>query len=183
MLRTAGGPVDVQHVADALQIHVTTVQLPVLKHAGTPEASSARGGPRGRGVGRPRLTYKRSLRVSTTPTSWPCSRPILAGRDEEAEAQGIADRGRSGPSRSPDQPTGRIIDQRPGCWHAPPLRVEIRSVLDAFGEVTVPVCAWPLAKGAFESPEVVRGIQQGLIQEVIDQNASALGHRSRRRCT
>jgi hypothetical protein len=45
------------------------------------------------------------------------------------------------------------------------------------GKVTVRICTCPLAEIAVDAPEVVRGIQQGLIQEVIDQNAPALGHR------
>jgi len=52
-------------------------------------------------------------------------------------------------------------------------------VLDSFGEVSVQICTCPLAEVAATAPEVVRGIQQGLIQEVIDLNADVIGARYR----
>jgi hypothetical protein len=55
------------------------------------------------------------------------------------------------------------------------LGFQVRSVLNSFGEVTVQICTCPLAEVTVTAPEVVRGIQQGLIQEVIDLNADAIG--------
>jgi predicted ArsR family transcriptional regulator len=59
------------------------------------------------------------------------------------------------------------------------LGFQVRSALNSFGEVTVQICTCPLAEVAATAPEVVRGIQQGLIQEVIDLNADAIGGRYR----
>ncbi|PRC58653.1 ArsR family transcriptional regulator, partial [Mycobacterium sp. ITM-2017-0098] len=53
------------------------------------------------------------------------------------------------------------------------LGFQVRSVLSSVGEVTVQLCTCPLAEVAKTAPEVVRGIQQGLIQEVVDLNATS----------
>lgn len=55
------------------------------------------------------------------------------------------------------------------------LGFQVNSVLWSFGTVTVQLCTCPLAKVAETAPEVVRGIQQGRIQEVVDCNATANG--------
>lgn len=55
------------------------------------------------------------------------------------------------------------------------LGFEVRAVLASFGEVTLQICTCPLAAVAVTASEVVRGIQQGLIQEVIDLNAESIG--------
>jgi hypothetical protein len=52
---------------------------------------------------------------------------------------------------------------------------QVRSVLDSFGEMTVQICTCPLAEVAATAPEVVRGIEQGLIRDVVDRNADAIG--------
>lgn len=55
------------------------------------------------------------------------------------------------------------------------LGFQVRSVVDSFGEVTVQICTCPLTEVARSAPEVIRGIQQGLIQEVIDSTSDDLG--------
>ncbi|SLD04409.1 transcriptional regulator [Mycobacteroides abscessus subsp. massiliense] len=55
------------------------------------------------------------------------------------------------------------------------LGFTVRSTLMSFGRVTVQICSCPLAEIATTAPEVVRGIQRGLIQEVLDVNADAIG--------
>ena len=55
----------------------------------------------------------------------------------------------------------------------------VRSVLTCFDEVAVEICTCPLAEIAAEAPEVVRGVQQGLIQAVIDLNTEVIGARYR----
>jgi hypothetical protein len=55
------------------------------------------------------------------------------------------------------------------------LGFEIRSAVKTFDEVAVQICTCPLAEIAVDSPEVVRGIQRGLMQEVIDDNVAAIG--------
>lgn len=57
------------------------------------------------------------------------------------------------------------------------LGFQIRSTFTSFGTATVRICTCPLAEVAVDAPEVVRGVQQGLIQEVIDMNADAVGGR------
>ncbi len=57
------------------------------------------------------------------------------------------------------------------------LGFQIRSVFNSFGEVTVEICTCPLAEVAVGSPEAVRGIQQGMMQEVVDLNAEVIGGR------
>jgi predicted ArsR family transcriptional regulator len=174
LLRTAGGPVDVQHVADTLQIHITTARF----HLSTLEDQGVvrRAGPRGRGVGRPRLTYEVAPRFdyadivalfATHLGGTPEERQVRALRIGADLANRIHLTSRRGESS--------IADLVVGTLHQ--LGFEIRSVLDAFGEVTVRICTCPLAAIAVDAPEVVQGIQQGLIQEVIDQSAPALGHR------
>lgn len=174
LLRTAGRPVDVQHVADALQIHVTTARF----HLGTLEHQGVirRGDPRGRGVGRPRMTYEIAPRLDYADIV-ALFAAHLGGTAEERESRALrigADLAHRVHLTSRRRESS-ISDLVVGTLHQ--LGFEIRSVLDAFGEVTVQICTCPLAEIAVDAPEVVRGIQQGLIQEVIDHNASALGHR------
>lgn len=174
LLRTSGEPVDVQHVADALHIHITTARfhLSTLEHQG----AVRRGNPRGRGVGRPRLTYEITPRLDYADIV-ALFATHLGGTPREREARAVrigadlAHRVRLTSRRDESSISDLVV----GTLHQ--LGFEIRSIIEAFGEVTVRICTCPLAEIAIEAPEVVLGIQQGLIQEVIDENAPALGHR------
>lgn len=174
LLRTAVSPVEAQQVADALQIHVTTARF----HLSTLEAQGAvrRGGVRGRGVGRPRLTYEIAPRLDYADIV-ALFATHLGGTPEEREAGALrigadlAHRVHLARPRGLTSITDLVVDT------LTQLRFEIRSVVNSFGEVTVQLCTCPLAKVAVSAPEVVRGIQQGLIQEVIDLNTDEVGGR------
>ena len=174
LLRTAESPVEAQQVADALQIHVTTARF----HLSTLESQGVvrRRGVRGGGVGRPRLTYEIAPRLDYADIV-DLFATHLGGTAEERERRALrigADLAhRVHLTRAHGATT--LIDLVVTTLSQ--LGFEIRSVVDTYGEVTVQICTCPLAEVARSAPEVVRGIQQGLIQEVIDLNADALGGR------
>lgn len=175
LLRTAGEPVDARRVADTLDIHVTTARF----HLSTLERQGAirrGGGARSGGVGRPRLTYEPAPRLDYADIV-ALFATHLGGTADEREQRAVligADLAR------------RVrLTEVPGEEDAVDVVVaalgqlgfQIRSVTDAFGVVTIAICTCPLAEIAVESPEVVRGIQQGLIQEIVDATAARTGRR------
>lgn len=175
VLRSATGSVDAQHVADTLQIHVTTARF----HLSTLESQGLvrRGdGVRNRGAGRPRLTYEIAPRLDY-PEIVSLFAAHLGGTVEEREARALrigadlAHRVHLARPRTESSVTDLVVRT------LNELGFQVRSVLTSFGEVTVQICTCPLAEVAASAPEVVRGIQQGLIQEVIDLNAEAIGAR------
>lgn len=172
LLRSSGSPVDAHHVAHALGIHVTTARF----HLGTLERQGVirrGGGPAGR-VGRPRLTYELAPRLDYADIV-ALFATHLGGTPDEREARALrigadlARRVRLTESCAESSITDCVVSA------LTQLGFEIRSVVDSFGEVTVQICTCPLAEIAVDSPEVVRGIQQGLIQEVVDHNAETIG--------
>ncbi|KUI00847.1 helix-turn-helix domain-containing protein [Mycobacterium sp. IS-3022] len=175
LLRSATGPVDVQHVADALQIHVTTARfhLSTLEGQGFVRRS---GGVRNRGAGRPRLTYEIAPRLDYAEIV-SLFAAHLGGTVEEREERALrigADLAHRVHLARPRAETsvGDLV-----MLTLDELGFQVRSVLTSFGEMTVKICTCPLAEVAASAPEVVRGMQQGLIQEVIDLNADAIGAR------
>lgn len=175
LLRSAPGPVDVQHVADALQIHVTTARfhLSTLEGQGFVRRS---GGVRNRGAGRPRLTYEIAPRLDYAEIV-SLFAAHLGGTVEEREERALrigADLAHRVHLARPRAETsvGDLV-----MLTLDELGFQVRSVLTSFGEMTVKICTCPLAEVAASAPEVVRGMQQGLIQEVIDLNADAIGAR------
>jgi predicted ArsR family transcriptional regulator len=172
LLRTATSPVDAHHVADTLDIHVTTARF----HLGTLESEGVirRGGPTGSGVGRPRLTYELTPRLDYADIV-ALFATHLGGTPEEREARALrigADLARR--RRLTETCQGSSITELVVAALTA-LGFQVRSVVTGFGELTVQICTCPLAEIAVDAPEVVRGIQQGLIQEVIDCNADQLG--------
>ncbi|KUI30315.1 ArsR family transcriptional regulator [Mycobacterium sp. IS-1496] len=175
LVRSAGGPVDARRVADALDIHVTTARfhLTTLERQG---AIRRGGGARSGGVGRPRLTYELAPRLDYADIV-ALFATHLGGTPGEREERAVrigadlARRVRLTEVAGEDS----VVDVVVGALGQ--LGFQIRSVTDAFGEVTIQICACPLAEIAVDSPEVVRGIQQGLIQEVVDANAARAGRR------
>ncbi|CAJ1497708.1 FaeA/PapI family transcriptional regulator [[Mycobacterium] burgundiense] len=173
LVRSSGEPVDARQVADALAIHVTTARF----HLGTLESQGAirRGaGTRGGRAGRPRLTYELAPRLGYAEIVALFATHLggtVAEREERATRIGadLARRVRLARTR----PTTSVTDLVVAALEE--LGFQTRSVVDAFGEVTVGICTCPLAEIAVDAPEVVRGIQQGLIQEVVDVNAATLG--------
>lgn len=129
-----------------------------------------------RGRGRPRLTYEIAPRLDYADIV-ALFAAHLGGTAAEREARALkigADlahrvrptRGRTGLSVSD------LIVEVLGD-----LGFQIRSVLTTFGEIEIQICTCPLAAVAQTAPEVVRGIQQGLMQEVIDVHRNAIGVR------
>ncbi|MGV0852908.1 ArsR family transcriptional regulator [Mycolicibacterium phlei] len=175
LLKAASEPVDARYVADVLQIHVTTARF----HLTTLEEQGAirRGGAaKGSGAGRPRLTYEVVPRLDYADIV-ALFAAHLGGTASEREQRALrigadlARRVRVARLR----PEATIADMVVATLNE--LGFQVRSVLNSFGEITVQICTCPLAQVAATAPEVVRGIQQGLIQEVIDRNADAVGAR------
>jgi predicted ArsR family transcriptional regulator len=172
LLRSAEVPVDAHHVADALNIHVTTARF----HLGTLESQGIirRGGATGGRVGRPRLTYELAPRLDYADIV-ALFATHLGGTPQEREERALrigadlARRVRLTETCRDSSITELVVAALTA------LGFQIRSVVNAFGELTVQICTCPLAEIAVDAPEVVRGIQQGLIQEVIDCNADLLG--------
>ncbi len=172
LVRDAGGPVDVRYISETLSIHVTTARfhLSALERQGV----IRRGDSRGRGVGRPRLTYEIAPRLDYADIV-ALFATHLGATAQEREARALligadlAHRVRLARPRDEPSVTDLVVAT------LSELGFQIRSILDSFGEVRVQICTCPLAEVARESPEVVRGIQQGLIQEVIDLNAETIG--------
>lgn len=173
LLREAERPVDARYVADALQIHVTTARfhLTTLMNQGYVRSGGAAPALT---AGRPRLTYELAPKLdyrdlvalfATHLGGTPAEREVRALRIGADLAHRVgAVRPRS--VTSVDDLVMVTLGE---------LGFEIRSVLNVFGEVRVQICTCPLAEIAASAPEVVRGIQQGLIQEVMDVHAEILG--------
>ncbi|ADU00250.1 MULTISPECIES: helix-turn-helix transcriptional regulator [Mycolicibacterium] len=172
LLREADGPVDAQGVADLLKIHITTARF----HLSTLETQGfvRRAGVRKSGAGRPKLTYEPAPRLDYADIV-ALFATHLGGTAQEREARAqligadLAHRVRLARPRA-ESSIGDLV-----VATLTELGFQVRSVLSSFGEVTVQLCTCPLAEVAQSAPEVVRGIQQGLIQEVIDLNVDVIG--------
>lgn len=173
LLREAPLPVGVQHIADNLQIHITTVRfhLRTLEEQGqiVRRASST-----GQKAGRPQLAYGIAPRLDYADVvalfaihlggtaAERESRAALVGADL-AHRVSVA---RHRASLSAEELVVETLGE---------LGFTVQSTLTSFGRTTVRICSCPLAQIATTAPEVVRGIQRGLIQEVLDVNADAVG--------
>ncbi|MDY6998178.1 MAG: helix-turn-helix domain-containing protein [Actinomycetota bacterium] len=172
LLREAPGPLDVQSVADTLAVHVTTARF----HLSTLEEQGyiRRGSVRSPRAGRPRLTYELAPRLDYADIV-SLFAVHLGGtpqeREERAQRIGadLAHRVRLVGPRAEISVADLVVETLTA------LGFQVRTVLMSFGELTVQLCTCPLAEVAATAPEVVRGIQRGLIQEVIDGNAESLG--------
>ncbi|MEZ0338596.1 helix-turn-helix transcriptional regulator [Mycobacterium sp. pV006] len=173
LLRQADVPLDVHRVADALGIHITTARfhLGALEERGLIRRSA---GQRRQGAGRPRVTYEVVPRLDYSDIVALFAQH-LGGSAEEREARSLrigadlAHRVRLARTRGESSVTDLVVAT------LDELGFQMSSVLNSFGEVRIEICTCPLADIASTAPEVVRGIQQGLIQEVVDINADALG--------
>ncbi|WP_078315420.1 winged-helix domain-containing protein [Mycobacterium sp. D16Q16] len=173
LLREAPQPVGAQHIADSLRIHITTARF----HLKTLEEQGQivrRGGSAGQKAGRPSLAYAIAPRLDYadvvslfavhlggTPAERE-SRAALVGAD-------LAHRVNVARHRAAI-PAADLVVETLG-----ELGFTVHSTLMSFGRTTVQICSCPLAEIAETAPEVVRGIQRGLIQEVLDVNAEAVG--------
>jgi predicted ArsR family transcriptional regulator len=176
LLRAADSPVDARQIAETLQIHVTTARfhLSTLEDQGVVRRGGAAAGA-GR-VGRPRLTYEIAPRLDYADIV-ALFAAHLGGTPEEREARALrigadlAHRVRVARRRGETTIADLVVAT------LGELGFQIRSVLNSFGEISVEICTCPLAEVAVGSPEVVRGIQQGMMQEVVDLNAEVIGGR------
>ncbi|MGE2833602.1 helix-turn-helix transcriptional regulator [Mycobacterium sp. SMC-4] len=177
LLRQSDSPLDAHGVAESLGIHITTARfhLSALEDRGLIRRSAHRRGP---GAGRPRVTYEVVPRLDYADIVALFAQH-LGGSAEEREARSLrigadlAHRVRLARPRSESTVTDLVVAT------LDELGFQVSSVLNSFGEVMIEICTCPLADIATTAPEVVRGIQQGLIQEVIDINADALGKNHR----
>lgn len=176
LLRATAHPVDAHVVAGTLQIHVTTARF----HLSALQAQGyvRRAGPRPTGAGRPKLTYEPVPRFDYADIvslfaahlgGTPSQREQCAQRIGADLARRVRVAWPRGETTAADLVVATLAE----------LGFQVRSVLSSFGTVTVQLCTCPLAKVAETAPEVVRGIQQGLIQDVIDRNAAAIGRHYR----
>lgn len=181
LLREADEPLDAQRVAATLGIHITTARfhLSSLEDRGLVRRSGDR---RPQGAGRPRVTYEMVPRLDYADIVALFAQH-LGGCAAEREARSLrigadlAHRVHLARPRSESSVADLVIATLDA------LGFQVSSVLNSFGEVMIEICTCPLAEVAATAPEVVRGIQQGLIQEVIDINADALGRRHRAQVT
>ncbi len=174
LLREADAPLDAHALADALDIHLTTVRFHLTSLIEGGQVRIRRQA--SRSVGRPRFEYE------VIPTmSYAAVVGLIAVRlggtaqAREAKAREIgADLAKELESSAPvpTSDVGLLIAET-----LVQLGFEIKSVVNSFGNYTVKVCTCALVEIAKRSPEVVRGIQQGLIQSVVDRHYSELGRR------
>lgn len=176
LLHKAAGPIDAKCVADTLDIHVTTARF----HLSRLESQGVvRRGPdaRHRSAGRPRLTYEIAPRLDYADIV-ALFAVHLGGSSTEREARAVqigADLARrvNVPASAGFAVADLVVDS------LGQFGFRIESVTDALGTVTVQICSCPLAEIAAHAPEVVRGIQQGFLQEVLDTNSDRLRGRYR----
>lgn len=175
VLRQASRPVGAQHIADSLRIHITTVRF----HLKTLEEQGhivRRGGAAEQKAGRPSLAYAIAPRLDYADVV-ALFAVHLGGSAAERESRAalvgadLAHRVNVARRRAP-LPAADLVVETLG-----ELGFTVHSTLMSFGRVTVQICSCSLAEIATTAPEVVRGIQRGLIQEVLDVNAEAIGGR------
>ncbi|NLU84819.1 helix-turn-helix domain-containing protein [Rhodococcus sp. HNM0569] len=173
LLRAATAPLDAQHLAAQLDLHVTTVRFHL---GGLVEEGLARTCRLdAAGVGRPRIGYE-AIREPSYADLVALMAAQLGGTEAERERK-AEDAGRDWADRlgavdaaGPDAAAYVIaVLER--------LGFQVQSAMSAFGTHTLTLCTCPLVETARRNPEVVRGIQRGLIQRALDNAETALGAR------
>lgn len=173
LVREASLSVGAQHIADSLRIHITTVRF----HLKTLEEQGhilRRSGGTEQKAGRPSLTYAIAPRLDYADVV-SLFAVHLGGTAAERESRAalvgadLAHRVNVARRRAP-LPAVDLVVETLG-----ELGFTVQSTLMSFGRITVQICSCPLAEIATSAPEVVRGIQRGLIQEVLDVNAAEVG--------
>ncbi|MBF9328794.1 helix-turn-helix transcriptional regulator [Mycobacteroides chelonae] len=173
LLREATQPAGVQHIADSLGIHITTARF----HLRTLEEQGhivRRSGGAGQRAGRPSLAYAVAPRLDYADVV-SLFAVHLGGTAAERESRAalvgadLAHRVNVARHRASLSAVDLVVET------LGELGFTVKFTLMSFGSVTVQICSCPLAEIATTAPEVVRGIQRGLIQEVLDVNADAVG--------
>lgn len=173
LLETSAEPLDAHLLAADLDLHVTTVRfhLNSLIEEGsvrTRQLESTK-------VGRPRLGYTAVTKPSYTDlVALLATR--LGGTAEERERTAF-EVGRDWAGVLGIAPDGTTDAGTFVIEALSRLGFETRSATSAFGNHDLTLCTCPLVAVARTNPEVVRGIQRGLIQQILDDNAPALGAR------
>lgn len=173
LLETSAEPLDAHLLADNLDLHVTTIrfhlnsliedglvrthQLPVPT------------------VGRPRLGYA-AVRKPTYTDLVALLAARLGGTADERERT-ACEVGRDWAGILGFDPAGTTDAVAFVSDALSRIGFETRSATSAFGNHELTLCTCPLVEVARTNPEVVRGIQRGLIQRILDDNAPALGAR------
>lgn len=171
LVRESTGPLDAHHLADALDLHVTTIRfhLSGLVDEGLVRTQALPA----EKVGRPRTGY-----VAVREPSYTDLVALLAARiggsaaERERKAVEVGDdwAGILGFAPKPTTDAGALVIES-----LEQLGFETRTATNAFGTHSITLCTCPLAEIARSNPEVVRGIQRGLIQRVLDDHATTLG--------
>lgn len=173
LVRSAREPLDAQHLADSLGVHVSTIRfhLNVLEEEGH---VVRRGGDREPRAGRPRVTYAAAPRLDYADVVSLFAVHLggtAAEREQRAVLIGADLAHRVGVARARNLPgVADLVSET-----LAEMGFRVLSTLTSFGRTSVQVCSCPLSDIASSAPEVVRGIQQGLIQEVLDVNAETIG--------
>lgn len=171
LLRDAAEPLDAHRLADLLALHVTTVRfhLSGLVEAGLVRQEAL---PSQR-VGRPRLGYVAVREPSYTDLVALLAAHLGGDADErEARAERVGrDWAATVTPAATTDACGLVIEV------LTQLGFRTQSAASMFGAHTLTLCTCPLAATARRYPEVVRGIQRGLIQGVLDDAAPRLGAR------
>ncbi len=171
MLRESTGPLDAHHLAATLDLHVTTIRfhLSGLLDEGLVRTQAVPA----EKVGRPRMGY-----IAVKEPSYTDLVALLAARiggnaaERELKAFEVGDdwAGMLGLPPCSTTDAGALVIES-----LEQLGFETQSATNAFGTHSITLCTCPLAEIARRNPEVVRGIQRGLIQRVLDDHAAALG--------
>lgn len=173
LLESSTEPIDAHLLADDLDLHVTTIRfhLNSLIEEGlvrTRQLGSTK-------VGRPRLGY-----AAVTKPSYTDLVALLAARlgGTAAERERTAcEVGSDWAGMLGLEPAGTTDAAAFVIDALARLGFETRSTTSAFDNHDLTLCTCPLVEVARTNPEVVRGIQRGLVQRILDDNATALGAR------
>ncbi|NLU61440.1 ArsR family transcriptional regulator [Rhodococcus sp. HNM0563] len=171
LLRESTGPLDAHLLADALDLHVTTIRfhLSGLVDEGLVRTQTLPA----EKVGRPRTGYVAVREPSYTDLVALLAARIggsAAERERAAFEVGGDWAGMLGLAPKPTTDAGALVIES-----LEQLGFETRTATNAFGTHSITLCTCPLAEIVRSNPEVVRGIQRGLIQRVLDNYATILG--------
>lgn len=179
LLRESSGHLDAHTLAAALDLHVTTIRfhLTGLEEEGLVRTRQLPA----EGVGRPRLGY-----LAVKEPSYTDLVALLAARiggtaaEREAKAFEVgsdwagtltaATESADGDPARTESDAGSLIISALGR-----LGFRTQTATSAFGTHTLTLCTCPLVETARTNPEVVRGIQRGLIQRILDDQVDTLG--------
>ncbi|MFD4442785.1 transcriptional regulator [Nocardia sp. NPDC058519] len=173
LVRDSLEPLDAPVVSQALGIHITTARfhLNALIDAGQVEGTWLPS----ETVGRPRKGY---VAVGTDPTA-PVLAALLAqlGDTTEARRAKAAAAGRMWADTLTDvgEPTTDLPDPVTVVTTTlTRLGFQVSSAVSSFGTHEIQMCNCPLRRIARDAPEIVIGLQQGMIERILERHSPAL---------